>query len=260
MTSAYLLHAIFLCALPLTFFGATYAFLRQKALAAVVALCVGFYTHPHGSGGWDYHNTASGPLYLATLWVGVLPSSLRGNATTLAFAGALAALAAHTNITLVNLFPALIYLHLAASRVETGRWPDRRTPITRTGWTLVGALAATAVLGFINWLVGRDFLSFAQLIRKVGRFLSGSPHIAGRPLSDFQWVLTSGYLALLAAVFVSGFVFLLVERRITPDDNRRPRALVIQFLGATMLWIGWQTLDQPGSRVSRGTLPARCRR
>ena len=87
-------------------------------LAAVLALCLGFYTHMHGPGGWDYHNTPSGPLFLATLWVLVLPSSLRGGAAALTFAGAMAALTAHANLTMVNVFPALLYVHLAASRAD----------------------------------------------------------------------------------------------------------------------------------------------
>lgn len=246
MPAAYLLHAIFLCALPLTFFGATYVLLRQTSLSAVVALCLGFYTHMHGPGGWDYHNTPSGPLFLATLWVLVLPSSLRGSAAALTFAGGMAALTVHANLTTVNLFPALLYMHLAAARAEGGRWPSGRLVFSRLGWTLVGALLVTGVLGSINWAVGRDFLFFSGLIRKVMRFLSGSPDIAGRPLSDFGWILTSRYLAPLAAIFVAGIVFLLLGRRAAPDGNRQiPRALIVQFLGMGILAIVWQILGQP---------------
>jgi hypothetical protein len=246
LPAAYLLHAIFLCALPLTFFGATYALLRQTSLAAVLALWVGFYTHLHGPGGWDYHNTPSGPLFLATLWVLVLRSSLSGGAAALMFAGVMAALTAHANLTMVNLFPALLYLHLAASRAENGRWPTGRMVVVRIGWTLIGALLVTAVLGSINWMVGRDFVFFVGLIRKVMRFLTGSPDIVGRPFSDFEWVWTSRYLALLAAVFVSGIAFLILGRRATPDDSREvPRALIVQFLGAGILGIVWQLLGQP---------------
>ena len=244
MAAAYLLHGIFLCALPLTLFGATYALLKRISLAGVLAMCVGFYTHAHGSGGWDYHNTPSGPLYLATLWVAVLPSSLGGGAAALTLAGALAALTAHTNITMVSLFPALIYLHLVASREENGRWPSGRMLFARIGWAFVGALLATAVLGGINWMVGRDFVFFTGLARKVVSFLTGPP--AGRPFSESQWVLTSGYLALLAAIFVSGIVSLARGRRATRDENREvPRALIIQFLGVAICAIAGQSLGQP---------------
>ena len=121
MSAAYVLHAIFLCALPLTLFGAPYVLLRRTSLSAVVALCLGFYTHMHGPGGWDYNNTPSGPLFLATLWVLVPPSSLRGGAAALTFAGVMAALTAAANLTTVHLFPALLYVHPAAARAESGR-------------------------------------------------------------------------------------------------------------------------------------------
>ena len=244
--AAYTLHAMFLCALPLTFFGATYTLLRRSSLAALLALCLGFYTYVHGSGGWDYHNTPSGPLFLATLWIAVLPSSLRGSAGALTFTGVMAALTAHANLTLVNLFPVLLYLHLAALRVLHGRWPSTRMVFARLGWTVVGVLLTTIVLGAINWNAGRDFVFFVGLVRKVMRFLSGSPDVAGRPLSDFGWVLTSGYLALLAAMFVSGVAFLALERRAVPEDARlMPRALIVQFLGAAILAIAWHGLGQP---------------
>jgi predicted membrane channel-forming protein YqfA (hemolysin III family) len=270
LPAAYVLHAIFLCALPLTFFGATYVLLRQTSLSAVVALCLGFYTHMHGPGGWDYHNTPSGPLFLATLWVLVLPSSLRGGAVALICAGVMAAMTAHANLTTVNLFPALLYIHLAASRAESGRWPSGRMVFSRAGWTLFGALLITLVLGVINWTVGRDFVFFSGLVRKVMRFLTGSGDIVGRPLSDLGWVLTSRYLAPLIAIFVSGIVFLVLGRRLSAGHRNKtgsdpftalhternvkgsdpisrlvPRTLIVQFLASGILAILWQTLGQP---------------
>ncbi len=262
MSAAYVLHAIFLCALPLTFFGATYVLLRRTSLSAVVALCLGFYTHMHGPGGWDYNNTPSGPLFLATLWILVLPSSLRGGAVALTFGGGMAALTAHANLLMVNLFPAALYIHLAASRAESGRWPNARMVVSRFGWALVGALLITVVLGVINWSVGRDFVFFSGLVRKVMRFLTGSGEIVGRPLSDLGWVLTSRYLAPLAAIFVSGIVFLLYGNKTDSDRFATrhmgkvlkgsdatarlvPRALIVQFLGSGMLAIVWQILGQP---------------
>ena len=245
MSAAYVLHAIFLCALPLTFFGVTYVLLRRTSLSAVVALCLGFYTHMHGPGGWDYNNTPSGPLFLATLWILILPSSLRGGAVALTFAGVMAALTAHANLLMVNLFPAGLYIHLAASRAESGRWPSGRMVVRRFGWTLLGALLITVALGVINWSVGRDFVFFSGLVRKVMRFLTGSGEIVGRPLSDLGWVLTSRYLAPLVAVFVSGIVFFVRGRRSSEDHRLVPRALTIQFLGSGILAIVWQALGQP---------------
>jgi hypothetical protein len=246
MPAAYLLHAIFLCALPLTFFGATYSLLRKTSLAAILALCLGFYTHAYGSGGWDYHNTASGPLFLGTLWVTVVPSSLRGAPVAVMLAGVMAALTVHTNITLVNFLPALFYLHLVASRLENHRWPSRSMLLGRIGWSVVGALLATTILGTINWIVGRDFLFFESLLRKVTRFLTGSPDISGLSLLDGWWILRMGYLGLLAATMVSGIGFLALERRRTGDDTGAiPRALSWQFLGAALLWIVGQFLGQP---------------
>ena len=146
---------------------------------------------------------------------------------------------------MVNLFPAGLYIHLAASRAESGRWPSGRTVARRFGWTLLGALLITFALGVINWSVGRDFVFFSGLVRKVMRFLTGSGEIVGRPLSDLGWVLTSRYLAPLVAVFVSGIVFFVRGRRSSADHRLVPRALTIQFLGSGILAIVWQALGQP---------------
>src|SRR5262245_24246465 len=64
LPAVYVLHGLFLCVTSLALFIGLYALLGRLALAAVAATALGFYTHAHGSGGWDYHNTAAGAFYL----------------------------------------------------------------------------------------------------------------------------------------------------------------------------------------------------
>lgn len=259
MPSAYLLHAIFLCATPLTLFGALQTLLRQPVLAGVLALWLGFYTHAHGSGGWDYHNTATGAFYLATLWLAVLPSSLRGRPVTLMLAGVMGALTVHTNLTMVNLLPALLFLHIQASRANASQSPSRRM-FVRGGWALIGALLATALLGTVNWAVGRDFLFFQKLVAVVLRYLSERDLQAGRPLWDLGWVLTSKHLALPAAIFIAGAVSLVIQKRVRPEEAQRVQsALIVQFLAVTLLWLAWQVLGHTAldwDYMSYGLIPS----
>jgi hypothetical protein len=246
VVAAYVLHAVFLCATSLALYVGLLLSLKRPALAAVVAMCLGFYTPAHGSGGWDYHNTATGAFYLATFALLAFRSTVDGSRIMLAITGAMAALAIHTNITLVNFVPALVLVYGWTVWLRTDRVPSLRSVIVRTGWCLLGAALVTIVLGFINWNVGRRFLFFGILLDIVIRFVGDSRNVAmfHQPWSSgFLW--TARYLSLPAAVFVAGIAFLVTVRHVTSDFSQRlASALVLQFLIMAVVWIAWQSAGQ----------------
>ena len=242
VTAAVVLHAVFLCVTPLGLFIVVQLLLGRPVLAAVTALCLGFYTQGHGSGGWDYHNTSSGAFYLATVALSILPSATQGHRLLLLAVGVMAAITVHNNITFANLLPSLAYLYLHVVYLRTGTLPSARTIVVRTAWVGAGVLVATVLLGLVNVMVGRHFLFFSDLVDLVKLYLTNSKFQAGRPLSTGGWVLEARHLAVPTAVFVAGVATVLVNRRRIVDQNgRMAAALVMQFLPVLPLWAAWQS-------------------
>jgi hypothetical protein len=238
--AAYVLHGSFLIITSLALFAGLYALFGRVSLAAVVATMLGFYTHAHGSGGWDYHNTAAGAFYLLTFMLLALPGSLSGRRLWLVAAGAAAALAIHSNITLVNFLPALIFVHLQTVRVNAGQWPGPRRLLTRFAWSALGALLITAALGLINLLAGREFFFFAVLARITAQYVS-DPRLVQGWWAKPGWELTAIHLALPAAVFLLAAASLAIHWRSTRHGPQRiARSLLLQFLIMSLVWIGWE--------------------
>ena len=246
LQAAYVLHGLFLCVTSLALFVGLYALLRRVALAAVVAIALGFYTHAHGSGGWDYHNTGAGAFYLVTFMLLALPAAIAGRRVPLMLAGAAAALAVHTNITLANFLPALAFVHVRTVQLRTGELPRVRALAARAGWGLLGAVLVTMLLGAINWMAGREFLFFAALVNIVSQYVADPQRYQSGYHSAWSsgWALTAGYLALLAAVFVAGAVSSAIRRSTTDTTDRLATLLVAQFLVMSLVWVGWQTAGQ----------------
>ncbi len=243
--AASVLHAIFLCAMSLALFVGLFTLLRRSALAAVVAMWLGFYTPVHGSGGWDYHNTAAGALYLATFALLAAPSTVAGSRFGLASAGAMAALTIHTNITFVNFLPALALVYGWSVWLRVDRRPSLRALAIRAAWCLLGALVVTVVLGLINWNVGRRFLFFGFLLDIVVRFVGDPSNLKTFHLpwsSGFFW--TARYLSFLVAVFLAGVAWLLTRRQRGSGEDRIATALVVQFVLMASVWIAWQSAGQ----------------
>jgi hypothetical protein len=245
LPASYVLHGVFLCATSLTLFYGLYALLGRVALAGVIATALGFYTHAHGSGGWDYHNTAAGAFYLVAFMLLALPAATAGGRTVLALAGGAVALAIHCNITLVNFIPALALVHVQALR---SRHPPPRFVYAlgvRGGWTLLGAVVVTVVLGVINLMAGRELLFFSVLVNITARYVSDSNYVATwRHNWSDGWILTAKHLALPAAVFLAGVLALVVQRMRRRPLDAITSSLVLQFLGMAVVWVGWQAAGQ----------------
>ena len=244
VTAAYVLHGAFLSATSCALFVGLYALLQRPALAGVVSLAFGFYTHAHGSGGWDYHNTGAGAFFVATFALLALPAATEGMRVMLVAAGAMAALAVHTNVTLVNFLPALIFVHMQVVKLRTA---GRSSPglVERLGWGLLGGLLVTSLLGLVNWWVGRDFLFFGRLLSIVLRFVSDTSNVEmfHQPWSS-GWLFTARYLALPGAVFLAGVVFMVADRAGRTSSDRIAGALVTQHVVMVLVWIAWQTAGQ----------------
>jgi hypothetical protein len=240
VTAAYVLHGSFLIVTSLALFAGLYALFGRVSLAGVVATMLGFYTHAHGSGGWDYHNTAAGAFYLLTFMLLALPGSVSGRRSFLLAAGAAAALAIHSNITLVNFLPVLILVHLQTVRVYDGQLPGVRNLLTRFAWSALGAVLVTAALGAINVLAGREFLFFAVLARVTAQYVTDSRLVQSWWMKP-GWQLTANHLAFPAAVFVVTALSLTMRWQSTRRGLQLiGRALLLQFLVMSLVWAGWE--------------------
>lgn len=242
LSAAYVLHLFYLCATTLATFVGVRRLFGHRTLAAVVALCLGFYPPAHGSGGWDYHNTPAGAFYLATFATLASPAAIAARRGALLLAGALVALTVHSNITLVNFLPALGFVHVYHARLS-GTSVSPRALAARAAWILAGAVAITAALALVNWRAGRGALFFAALLEKVVNYVGDTRNQA--PFrSSGGWYYTAAYLSLPVAVFAIGAVAIVRTRNARDREARLARALIAQFLCMALVWTGWQLAGQ----------------
>jgi hypothetical protein len=242
LPASYSLHLSYLCATTLAAFIGVRRLFGQTSLAAVVALCLGFYTHAHGAGGWDYHNTAAGAFYLMTFAALASPGALAGRRVAMVVVGILAALTLHSNITLVNFVPALAFVYVYVAH-RAGWRLSARTVALRVAWTLAGAFAVTAALSLVNWSAGRGVVFFQNLVITVVRFV-GDPRNQVTYRLETGWYYRAVHLALPAAVFVAGGMAIAWKRNRRDADSRLAAVLILQFLCMAFVWSGWQAAGQ----------------
>ncbi len=235
----YLLHAGFLVAATAGFCVLVLRLFDSAALAALGAMLLGFSPQFHGSGGWDYHNTAAGAFYIWALAAATIAAQRRSG-TGLFIAGALAALALHSNITLVNLVP-LLAIHYGVLRGAHGGAGPRpiRHAIQAVALSGAGAATITAALMGVNLLVGRDPMFFFPLLEIVTRYTADPSYQAGwwQPWSS-GWVRGAVHLALPGAVLVCALPVLWTR------ISRVRRLVLAEFVGASLVWIVWQSVGQ----------------
>jgi len=213
------------------------------SVAALAATLLGLHTHFHGSGGWDYHNTAAGAFLLWALAAVTCAARVR-TAAALAGAGCLIALAVHANITLVNLLPVFVAHLVVFSRHDELVTRTHLKELVRcSGWLLAGAIAITVVLMAINGLAGRDPLFFRPLIEIVIRYTSNPSAQAGWWQPWGPWVARSRHLSIPAAVGLMSSIALLVPR--VRQRLTAAHILVLgEFIAIVVLWVVWQTAGQ----------------
>ncbi len=243
LPAAYVLHAGYLLLATAGFWLLLNELFRSTSCASFGALLLGFYTHFHGSGGWDYHNTAAGAYYIWAMFALTYAARV-GTAPALAAAGAVAALAVHANITLVNMLPVLAAHFVVLQRgVHRGSSQQPNKILRAISWTMIGGLSLTAVLMVISAAVGRNPIFFKPLVDIVVRYVTDPSRQTQwwQPWAT-EWVVGARHLSLLfaAAVASSGAVLGAVYTR-----RRAIHALVyLEFLALVGLWTFWQSAGQ----------------
>jgi hypothetical protein len=237
--AAYVLHATFLIAGGCAFFVLLRTLFGNFRLALLGAMLIVFYVPFHGSGGWDYHNTAAGPLYLWALVTATL-AAVHGGALRALLAGVMAALAVHTNITYGVFLPVLAAHYLFVHKSVAGQFPSWRSIATAALSATIGAVGVTALLSAINVMVGREALFFSKLLGITLRYTGDTHYLAGWWLPwSAGWFWTSPHLA-LATVTVPLSVAVLMTRRAAPLLRSRARLVALEFLIMAAVWTAWQ--------------------
>ena len=192
--------------LLLGWMGGWYLFARQLgSVSAASALAVFslFYLPGHGSGGWDYHNGASGVFWVLALaqavWIRKQASDRPGPWILL---GACLALAIHSNIILLNTAPLFLAL----------LWPElRKSGVAgfggRVGWIVAGFVGLTFILGVVNVAIGRRPFFYWKIVQTAFVFVEDTSHNKSlyQPLSA-PWIQQAHYLALPAAAVLFALV------------------------------------------------------
>jgi hypothetical protein len=138
---------------------AAWFFFRQllsHSSALLLAIFCIFLPLAHDLVGADYHNTICGALFFAMMAL-LSAAIIEGSLLLAAVAGASVALALHTNPTFALMAPGIALYGLALW------WHAERGPqfaLRSVGLLIVGAVAATVVLGIVSAAFGRGFLFF----------------------------------------------------------------------------------------------------
>ncbi len=219
-----LLHIGFLLLSSAGMYALVKGLFGSMTVAALTAILLGFYPHFHGSGGWDYHNTAAGAFHIWAL-VALTYASRTRSITAMMVSGGLVALAIHANITLVNVVPLFaVHLYVVARRHAPVPAPVALVAVL---WVAAGGLVTTAGLMAVNVAAGRDPQFFRTLVAIVFRYTADPSAQTAWWKPWGAWVLSASHLALpiTTAVIVAAVI---VARPDAPFDapqtrNRRVR-------------------------------------
>ena len=225
-----------------------------RAVAVIIALTYITYMPGHADGGWDYHNTLAGPLYIFA-YAALL--SLTRDRTRPGWRGSvfglLFALTLHTNIIFILLIPALIF-RLA---VELRSWPADGTRVWP--WLLRGFIGATAgaasvtvLLGLINMAMGRGFLFFLPLARRSAFLLGNADAEKGwwLPWSDSWWysqlhTTIPTVLVIIGLVSLVGLSIRLIRGQASLPYSTGSRFVLTEFLIGLLVFAVGQSMGQP---------------
>ncbi|MGM4986932.1 hypothetical protein [Tardiphaga sp. 841_E9_N1_2] len=244
-TAASWLLQISLLAAGSSFLYAAFSRLVGRSSAFIAAAFFASNYFAHASGGADYQNTLAGPLFAMSWWMTIRSAQDGYRPLGLFLTGAAFAATVHTNIVFVNLAPILIAQYVFCYRERFGRIPS----ILPTAMlALFGAIALTAFMGLVNWLVGRDFFFFMKIFNLASSFVKDSSQQKAwwNPWTT-GWYWTAVHLGqftggMILAVAVYACVALRKSEATTKERNAV--VLAIGFLYAWILWLCWQTAGQ----------------
>ena len=240
VTAAYLLHGIFMVAGGCAIFVLLRALFGRFRLALLGAMFTAFYLPSHGSGGWDYHNTAAGPIYLWAL-AAVTLAAISGGWWRALLAGVVAALAVHSNITYGAFVPVLAAHYLFVYRSVADRFPSWRLIAAAAMWGTIGAVGVTVLLSAINVMVGREAIFFARLLDFTVRYTRDTRLLAGWWLPwKSGWFWHSPHLGLAVAMLLLSPLLISASPESRPVTRRRERLIAAEFLIMAAVWTAWQ--------------------
>ena len=195
----------------------------------------------HANGGADYHNALATPLLIMTWWASIYAAQKPQDWRSEVLLGVLAALTIHANIVMVNLAPVFAGQYLYFYRATHGRLPNFIRSILAVA---VGAIGITAVLGLINWAVGRNFLFFMTLVSFTAAYVADPSHQKTwwNPWSN-GWYWQKQYLGqFVGGVALSALIIWDAARRNQRSASEAAAVVVaISYLVAVVIWLGWQT-------------------
>jgi hypothetical protein len=181
LVAQYLLHLGLLAAAAV---GLYWVAVRMfgRGVAVIIALTYATYLPAHGNGGWDYHNTLAGPLYLMTYAALLRLTQDRSRPLRRGgIAGGLLALTIHCSILFILLGPMLAFRAAVEVRAwQMGGQAIRRWALRAMAGALAGAALVTLALGLIDLSVGRKFLFFSTLIQV-------STSLLANPAKELEW-------------------------------------------------------------------------
>ena len=208
IAAAFILHAGAF-ALGCIYIYRTSSRLFGRAAAVIASLLYLTWQPIHGPGGWDFHDTLVPVVYLAAYNALIsAASSKAGSFRNFFWFGTLCALAVHTNILIVFLFPALLVraAHSVRSWMAEEKGMHAWFRASMTG-TVLGAAWATVILGAVNVIFGRGFFFFDVLASR-SMFLLGHLGVERQwwePFSSFWW-LTEEHMPMFGATLVLALV------------------------------------------------------
>jgi hypothetical protein len=223
-----------------------YLFTRRlfdPLVAGLTSVALVLWTHMHGNGGADYHNTLSGPLFVWCAYTTVRPMQDRAAAPWFVIPGGLYLALIVTNPLYLNLSLAFAALGLFAWRQPQ---KDIRYLLSCTFWATVGMAAAFVMLGLINMRFGRPFIFTTQIFGMTKFLLVQGGNVWWKGWGSWVLEQRSAYLGPLGAMLIiAGVELTLLLRRKHWDSTHRGAVLVHGiYIFHALLWILWQSVGQ----------------
>ncbi len=236
----YMLHWCYLVSPPIALYFIIKR-LFQRWIAFVTAALMLFFTPLFGPAGWDYNAAGSGIFYLATFLAVSIAAQRTRTYPMLVLACVLYAITIHADVLFVNLTPLLI-LQYFCIRGEI----DRRDVVTVAVTAAASFCVVTAILGLINFSVGRQFWFSSILFDRIARLLAhSSEQVWWEPWSSGWFLGSEGIpLCLIAACFIAAVVTLVQHGGREALFGNPALSLQLQLVVATITYLTWQALGQ----------------
>ena len=212
-------------------------------------------TFMHANGGADYHNTLAGAFYCSAMFLCARCARQRFSSRDLVFCGASIALSIHTNPVFINLAPILVAQYWLLYHSHHKAFP----PLVPAALSAVfGAVAVTLLLGFVNFIFGRQFLFFSEQLKLVSNFIADSSQQNQwwEPWSS-SWFLNFPYMGLFFAGTLLSITTLAIAARRPSRSPRHAHASLYSaaYLCAILIWVFWQSMGQTAFEPSYFAYP-----